>query len=87
MTKRRKEQGERINEVCQMVQKLKDLGLVKESYPELDEFHKDCASFIREGCSISGRIIVKGTQRMFLYNLVGSDGIPSTSTLKYHENT
>ena len=79
---------ERLADVCNIAKNLKDLGISKDTNPELSIFFDDANSFIKESAyTISNSIPLRGLNRKFYYNLISTSGISSTSVLKYSPGT
>lgn len=87
MSAKYKDRATKLSEVCEMMKKLKHLGITREAYPEIATFVKDASRFVNEQGSISNKIPLHGTERKLIYNFVTSEGIDSNIILKHSHGT
>lgn len=78
---------ERLKEMLNIYEQLRDLGLDEHVCPGLLKFKKDANDFTKEGISISGKIKLIEIDRDFVYVLSTQDHITSHAKLVLNERT
>ena len=78
---------ERLKEMLNIYEQLRDLGLDEHVCPELTKFKKDANDFIKEGISISGKVKMQEIDRDLVYVLSTQDHITSHAKLVLNQRT
>jgi hypothetical protein len=78
---------ERLKEMLNIYEQLRDLGLDEQVCPSLTKFKKDANDFIKEGVSISGKVKMHEIDRDLVYVLSTQDHITSHAKLVLNQRT
>lgn len=73
---------ERIEDGKEIYQKLMDLGIHKR-FDAMNPFYETLQTFIKEGCSASGKIKLPEIQRILFYQLITRKNKPCVVWLKF----